>query len=55
MGRSRGKLKRNKIGKKFVRDRVLRGKIVCNRSSGSIQYETMVREVCLELIVAMLP
>jgi hypothetical protein len=40
MGRARGKLKRNKNGKKFVRDRVLRGKIVCNRSSSSIQYDS---------------
>ncbi len=38
MGRTRGKLKRGKSGKKFIKDRVLRGKIVCNRSSGSIQY-----------------
>jgi hypothetical protein len=38
MGRTRGKLKRSNTGKKFVKDRVLRGKIVCNRSSGSIQY-----------------
>jgi hypothetical protein len=38
MGRTRGKLKRSKSGNKFVKDRVLRGKIVCNRSSGSIQY-----------------
>jgi hypothetical protein len=40
MGRTRGKLKRSKRGKKIVRDRVLREKIVCNRSSGSIQYES---------------
>jgi hypothetical protein len=39
MGRTRGKLKRRRGSKKFVKDRVLRGKIVCNRSSGSIQYE----------------
>ncbi len=38
MGRTRGKLNRSKSGKKFVKDRVLRGKIVCNRSSGSMQY-----------------
>ena len=40
MGRTRGKLKRNANGKKFVKDRVLRGKIICNRSSSSIQYES---------------
>jgi hypothetical protein len=40
MGRARGKLKKNQNGRKFVRDRVLRGKIVCNRSSGSIQYKS---------------
>ncbi len=38
MSRTRGKLKRNGKGKKFVKDRVLRGKIICNRSSGLIQY-----------------
>jgi hypothetical protein len=40
MGRARGKLKKNQNGRKLVRDRVLRGKIMCNRSSGSIQYES---------------
>jgi hypothetical protein len=39
MGRARRRLKKDQNGKKYVRDRVLRGKIVCNRSSGSIQYE----------------
>jgi hypothetical protein len=40
MGRAKGKLRKNQNGRKFVRDRVLRGKIVCNRSSGLIQYES---------------
>jgi hypothetical protein len=47
MGRARGKVKRSKGGKKFVKDRVLRGKIVCNRSSGSIKYESDGKESLL--------
>ncbi len=39
MGKTRKKLKRNKNGKKFAKDRVLRGKIICNRSSGSMRCE----------------
>jgi hypothetical protein len=40
MGRVRGRLKKNRNSGKYGKDRVLRGKIVCNRSSGSIQYDS---------------
>jgi hypothetical protein len=55
MGRTRGKLKGGKSGKKFVKDRVLRGKIVCNSSSGLMHYGSDGKEVCSELIGAILP
>jgi hypothetical protein len=40
MGRARRKLKKDRNSGKYGKDRVLRGKIVCKHSSGSIQYDS---------------
>ncbi len=40
MGRARRRLKKDRKDGKYGKDRVLRGKIVCNRASGSLQYDS---------------
>ncbi len=40
MGRARRRLKKDRKNEKHGKDRVLRGKIICNRSSGSLQYDS---------------
>jgi hypothetical protein len=39
MGRARRRLKKDRKNGKYGKDRVLRGKIICNRASGSLQYD----------------
>ncbi len=40
MGRARRRLKKDRKHGKYGKDRVLRGKVICNRASGSLRYDS---------------